>query len=70
MIIKLFEINKIDFKKNHFYLFYGENNGHINQIIREKISKNFSGEIHRYDEYEILDNKNSFFNTILNTSFF
>tara|TARA_B110000971_G_scaffold213482_1_gene244387 strand:- start:389 stop:1384 length:996 start_codon:yes stop_codon:yes gene_type:complete len=70
MIVKLFEINKIDFEKNHFYFFYGENNGHKNEIIREKISKNFSGEIHRYDEHEILNNKNSFFNTILNTSFF
>ena len=27
MIFKSFEINKIDFEKNTFYLFYGENDG-------------------------------------------
>ena len=33
MIIKSFEISKINFNKNNFYLLYGENEGYKNQII-------------------------------------
>ena len=36
MIIKSFEINKINIKSNNFYLFYGENEGSKNEAI-EKI---------------------------------
>ena len=39
MIIKSFEINKIDYKEN-FFLFYGNNQGHKNQRIEEKFKKN------------------------------
>ena len=35
MIIKSFELSKID-NKNKFFLFYGENQGYKNQIIQEK----------------------------------
>ena len=38
MIIKSFEIDKINIKSNNFYLFYGENEGSKNEAI-EKIKK-------------------------------
>ncbi len=70
MIVKLFEINKIDFKKKNFFLFYGENDGHKNEVINEKIFTYFSNQTYRYDENEILNNKDNFFNSILSGSFF
>ena len=33
MIIKSFEILKIDLKERNFFLFYGENEGHKKEII-------------------------------------
>ena len=37
MIIKSFELNKVDYNKKLFLL-YGENQGYKNQIIEEKIA--------------------------------
>ena len=34
MIIKSYEINKVNFEKNNFFLFYGENEGFKNEIIQ------------------------------------
>ena len=65
MIFKSFEINKINFHKNHFYLLYGENEGLKNEIIQKYLKK-----IYRYDEKEIIENKENFFDDILSKSFF
>ena len=35
MIIKSFELNKIDLKKNNLFLLYGENQGHKNETIHK-----------------------------------
>ena len=70
MIVKVFELNKIDIKKDHFFLFYGENDGHKNEIISDKFKKNFLESIYYYDENDIINNKESFFNNILSRSFF
>ena len=69
MIIKSFEINKIDYKKQ-FFLFYGNNLGHKDQIIKEKFKKKYSECTYYYDEAEIIKNKEIFFNNILSKSFF
>ena len=69
MIIKSYEINKINLKKNSIYLLYGENEGLKNKVINDTF-KEFLKNIFRYDEKEILDNKENFFNTILSKSFF
>ncbi len=70
MIIKSFEIEKIDKKKINFFLFYGENEGFksetIDNIFNIKLLKN----IYRYEEKDILDNKEIFFSTILSKSLF
>ena len=69
MIIKSFELNKIDYNYK-FFLFYGENQGYKNQIIQEKFKKNYPESAYSYDEAEILNNKEIFFNNILSKSFF
>ena len=70
MIIKSFELNKIDLTTKHFFLLYGENQGHKNEIIDKKFKKEFSKNIYSYDEAEILNNEENFFNDILSKSFF
>ena len=70
MILKAYEINKINNIKEKYFLFYGENEGFKNQVIKEKFEVNFTNEIYRYDEKDLLDNENSFFENILNKSFF
>ena len=34
MIIKNYEINKIDLKKNYIFLFYGDNQGFKDEVIK------------------------------------
>ena len=70
MIQKAFEINKIDLNKYNLYLFYGENEGYKNEIIKNKFEKLYPNQIYRYDEKEVLEKKNEFFNGILSKSFF
>ena len=70
MIFKSFEINKINFHKNHFYLLYGENEGLKNEIIQKYFEQKYLKKIYRYDEKEIIENKENFFDNILSKSFF
>ena len=70
MIVKTFEIKKISLEKVKLFLFYGENEGYKNEIIKEKFEKNYPNQIYRYDEKEIMDKKNDFFHSILSKSFF
>ncbi len=70
MIQKAFEINKIDLNEYNLYLFYGENEGYKNEIIKKRFEKNYPNQIYRYDEKEIIDKKNDFFYSILSKSFF
>ena len=70
MILKSNEFSKIDFNKFNFYLLYGENEGFKQEIIKSKINKRYNENIYRYDEKQILDNLENFYNTILSNSFF
>jgi len=70
MIIKSFELNKIDFKKNNFFLFYGENEGLKKEIIENNFKNNYPKKTFYYDEGEVLNNKSNFFEEILSKSFF
>ena len=69
MIIKAYELNKINLKKNNIYLLYGENEGLKNEVIND-IFKEFLKNNYKYDEKEVLINKENFFNNILTKSFF
>ncbi len=68
MIIKSFELSKIDFRKNKFFLAYGENQGAKNELIDLIIKK--KNNIFRYYENEIISNPENFYNTISTKSFF
>ena len=70
MIIKSFELLKVNLKENHFFLLYGLNEGHKKEIIEEKFKKFYIDNIYTYDESEILQNQDNFFNNILSKSFF
>ena len=68
MIIKSYEIDKIDFNKNNLILLYGKNEGLKKQVIN-KFIKNQS-EILSYEEKDILDIHTNFLENILNKSLF
>jgi len=70
MIIKSFEISKINFNKNNFYLLYGENEGSKNEVIKKYFEKIYPNSIYRHDENQILDDKDKFLNGLLSKSFF
>ena len=70
MILKAFEIEKINIYKNNYYLFYGENSGFKKEIIEKKFKSEFNENIFNYDENEILKDENKFFDQILTKSFF
>ena len=68
MILKSYEINKIDQKKNRLILFYGQNEGLKNETINNLIKN--KNEISNYDESEILNNQNDFLENTLSKSLF
>jgi DNA polymerase-3 subunit delta len=70
MIIKSFELTKIDLSNYKFYLFYGNNEGLKEETIKNFFEKNYQNKTHRYEEKEILDDVGNFFNVVLTKSFF
>ena len=70
MILKSFEISKLKLNQHNFFLFYGDNEGLKEETIKNLFETNYRDKIHRYEEKEILDNKNDFFNGVLTKSFF
>ena len=70
MIVKSFEIEKLNKSNICFYLIYGENVGQKNQIINNFLTEEFKKNIIRYDENEIIQNQEIFFSEINNKSFF
>ena len=68
MIIKSFEIKKIDIFKKKLILFYGQNEGLKDENI-SKLSSNFQN-ILRYQEKEILDNSEEFLSSLFSGSLF
>ena len=70
MIFKAYELEKVNLKEIKYFLLYGENQGHKNEIIEKKFKSNFPESFNSYEEKEILDNRENFFNEILTKSFF
>jgi len=68
MIIKSFEINKINLNLNNLFLFYGKNEGFKNEVTKN-ILKNKSNIIN-YEEKEILENEDNFIENLLTKSLF
>ena len=68
MILKSYEINKVNQKIHHLILFYGKNEGLKSEALNSLI-KNSRNTL-SYEEKEILDNKNNFIESILSKSLF
>ena len=70
MILKEFELNKIELNNYFFFLLHGKNEGLKKQIISKIISKNENFELNKFEEKQILDNQELFINEILSGSLF
>jgi len=70
MILKSFELNKLKLENYNFYLFYGDNEGLKEDTIKNFFVKKYQNKIHRYEEKEILDNIDDFYNNVFTKSFF
>ena len=69
MIIKTFEIKKNNLDYQNFFLIYGENEGLKKEIINI-LKKNLSGSINNFDEIQIINNKELFYEKVYNKSLF
>ena len=72
MILKSFELDKIDIliKDKNFFLFYGENEGFKDASIEKYFQKKYQNKNFRYDQNEILEKKDNFYNDVFSKSFF
>ena len=67
MILKSYEVSKIDLKINKINLFYGKNNGLKNEVTNLILKKK---DVTVYEEKEIIDNSNIFLENIFSKSLF
>ena len=70
MIVKNFELNKINLEKYDLFLFYGENEGHKNEVINNIFNKLNNYKKIKYDENDIFENYQNFISEIFNKSLF
>ncbi len=68
MIIKSFELDKIKTNTANLILFYGKNEGEKNQYLQTLRDEN--REIYNYEEKDILDTSENFFNSVQTKSLF
>ena len=70
MILKSFEEKKINLINQKIHLLYGENQGQINDFLKNIFKKNFKNEIFTYDEVEVIKNENLVYEKLQTKSFF
>ena len=70
MILKNFELNKLDFDKFNLLLLHGKNEGLQNDIIENYFLKNFIGQINKYDENNFINLTDVIISELLNKSLF
>ena len=70
MIIKSFELSKLNSYKFNLHLIFGNNEGIKDDIIKDFYLKKFDGEILKYDEQEIFNNKEEFLSSLFTKSLF
>ena len=70
MILKTFDLEKLNFNKYKIFLLYGENQGFKTEVIENIFKKKIDGANYCYEENEVLNNQENFFNNILSKSFF
>ena len=70
MIIKSYEIEKINLLKFKQFLLYGKNVGLQNEVVEQKFISNFKGKIHKIDESEFITNYDTILDEMLSKSLF
>ena len=70
MIIKSYEIEKLKLTNSNIHLIYGNNEGIKEDIINEIYLKKFDGDLLKYDEQEILNQKDEFVSGLFTKSLF
>jgi len=70
MILKHYELNKINLENNKIILFYGNNNELKKKEIIQLNKKITNNEISSYDEKEILENEDLFLESLFTSSLF
>ena len=70
MILKSFETKKINININKIVLFYGQNEGYKEEEVLKILLVNKDKNLTKYDEKQILDNSEIFYNDILSKSLF
>ena len=70
MIIKSFEVDKLNSLNFRIHLIYGNNEGLKEDILNNYYLKNFNGDLLKYDEHDILGNKDEFISSLLTKSLF
>ena len=70
MIIKSYEVGKIDISKYKIYLFYGKNEGLQIDLIDKYFLNKFTGQINKYEENEFINNLNNIYSEIQTKSLF
>ena len=69
MILKSYETNKKNIENYRFFLLYGDNEG-LKEELSDIINNCFEGSKFKYEETEIIKNKDQFNNSIRNKSLF
>ena len=70
MILKQYEVSKIDIKKFPIILFYGQNNGAKEEETSKLIKQDKNIKPNIYEEKEILENYEALYNDIVSDSLF
>ena len=70
MIIKSFNLSNLNKMDCNLVLLFGENEGLKEEVIKNYFLNNFSGEVFNYDEDQILQSRDTFFENCLNESLF
>tara|TARA_B100000886_G_scaffold339331_1_gene304483 strand:- start:450 stop:1427 length:978 start_codon:yes stop_codon:yes gene_type:complete len=70
MIVKVTELKKIENLESIIHLIYGNNEGIKQDIINNFYLKNFDGEVLKYDELDIIKEKDEFISSLLTKSLF
>ena len=70
MILKSYETKKININKNNIILFYGQNQGAKEEEISKLLIINKDKTLNKYDENQILDDTEIFYDNILSKSLF
>ena len=69
MIIKSHEF-KTNKSSGNIHLFYGNNEGLKKDLISQNFTNKFEGSIFKYEEREIINSPENFYNNLFTNSFF